>query len=74
MGIFCRSRWDGWTTGQPEVAPLSVKRASAANGVNRMEVFFGTPALADAMRPTSRYKRLALKPFFHRQKMARSAG
>ncbi|AGI09154.1 Hypothetical Protein XCAW_03379 [Xanthomonas citri subsp. citri Aw12879] len=36
--------------------------------------FFGTPALAGAMRPTSRYKRLALKPFFHRQKMARSAG
>ncbi|AAM37938.1 hypothetical protein XAC3093 [Xanthomonas citri pv. citri str. 306] len=74
MGIFCRARWDGWTTGQPEVAPLSMKRASAANGVNRMEVFFGTPALAGAMRPTSRYKRLALKPFFHRQKMARSAG
>lgn len=39
MGIFCRARWDGWTTGQPEVAPLSMKRASAANGVNRMEVF-----------------------------------
>lgn len=51
-----------------------MKRASAANGVNRMEVFLGTPALAGAMRPTSRYKRLALKPFFHRQKMARSAG